>query len=169
MQLAFSPSQNLLAWTDSEGILTWWKEPVPSDSPHPVKQSVAAEIPANVKATSTPRGDDGNGNAIGASSKNAHAGLNDDGNQYDDDWIIDDLGDGMVDEPEEGRRKRGGDGFVKEMGMLTVMNWSVDETNFVRVVSITKAQPAFQPGSTPMENKRRYLGRQLFYLQCESE
>lgn len=124
MQLAFSPSQNLLAWTDSEGILTWWKEPVPSDSPHPVKQS--AEIPTKVKATSTSRGDDGDGNAIGASSKSAHAGVNDDGNEYDDDWIVDDLGDGMVDEPEEGKRKRGGDGFVKEMGMLTVTIWSVD-------------------------------------------
>lgn len=36
--------------------------------------------------------------------------------QYGDDWIIDDLGDGMEDEPEGAKATRAGEGFVKEMG-----------------------------------------------------
>jgi chromosome transmission fidelity protein 4 len=38
------------------------------------------------------------------------------GDPYGDDWIIDDLGDGMEDEPESAKATRAGDGFVKEMG-----------------------------------------------------
>ncbi|KAL4078553.1 hypothetical protein V8B97DRAFT_1865745 [Scleroderma yunnanense] len=139
MQLAFSPSQNLLAWTDSEGILTWWKEPIPPDSPDPVKHSVAANASVKNKAASTLWGDDADGDANVAGSRSTGAGGDVDGNVYDDDWIIDDLGDRMEDDPAAGAKKGSGDGFMKEM------------------VSITKAQPAFQPGSTPMENKRRYL------------
>ncbi|KAG6336624.1 hypothetical protein ID866_2463 [Astraeus odoratus] len=137
-QLAFSPSQNLLAWTDSEGILTWWREPVPASSPDPTKQSVAAGVQgASVKPKATPTLWDEERDANVTSGKGADT--NNDANEYGDDWIIDDLGDGMEGEGEERIRKGAGDNYVKEM------------------VSITKAQPAFQPGSTPMENKRRYL------------
>ncbi|KAH7888857.1 hypothetical protein F5I97DRAFT_758195 [Phlebopus sp. FC_14] len=133
-QIAFSPSQNLLAWTDTEGVLTWWREPIPASSPDPVKQSAAASaqgVPIKRKATPTLWGDD-------VDVERGAAGV--DRTDYGDDWVIDDLGDGMGDEQEDTRlSRRAGDGFVKEM------------------VSITKAQPAFQPGSTPMENKRRFL------------
>ncbi|KAI6125763.1 hypothetical protein EV401DRAFT_2055604 [Pisolithus croceorrhizus] len=141
-QLAFSPSQNLLAWTDNEGILTWWREPVPAGSPDPIKQSGAANIQdRSIKHKVPPiswEADD-DVNIGGVDSKGLAADENGDGNEYGDDWIIDDLGDGMEDEAEGHRKTEGENKFVKEM------------------VSITKAQPAFQPGSTPMENKRRYL------------
>ena len=78
----------------------------------------------------------------------------------DDDWIIDDIGGGLQDDPEVG--KRGGDGFVKEMGMAFPLLLARHDDNSLWSVSITKAQPPFQPGSTPMENKKRYLGQWYF-------
>lgn len=141
-QLAFSPSQNLLAWTDNEGILTWWREPVPAGSPDPIKQSGAANPQGGStkhKVPATSWGTDDDVNISSVDSKGIAAGENGDGNEYGDDWIIDDLGDGMEDEAEGNGKTEGENKFVKEM------------------VSITKAQPAFQPGSTPMQNKRCYL------------
>jgi chromosome transmission fidelity protein 4 len=71
-----------------------------------------------------------------------------------EDWILDDVGDGMEDDVVA----QGDDGpaFVKEMGTeyFTLLQCAL--TSFT--VSVTKAQPAFQPGSTPMENRKRYLG-----------
>ncbi|KAF8557609.1 WD40 repeat-like protein [Imleria badia] len=132
-QLAFSPSQNLLAWADTGGMLTWWRDPIPAGSPDPVKATSAGGVQGvSVKRKSTPTftGDDpDNGD---------HGGVPGTVDEYGDDWIIDDIGIGMDDEHGE-KRAVNGDGFVKEM------------------VSITKAQPAFQPGSTPMDGKKRYL------------
>ncbi|KAF8843017.1 WD40 repeat-like protein [Paxillus ammoniavirescens] len=134
-QIAFSPSQNLLAWADTEGILTWWRDPIPTGSPDPVKKSAAGSmqgVPLMRKSTPTLWGEDTADAGRGAGAE--------DGNDYGDDWIIDDLGVGMEDDQQDGPHGRqSGNGFVKEM------------------VSITKAQPAFQPGSTPMEGKKRYL------------
>ncbi|KAF8444756.1 hypothetical protein L210DRAFT_3642979 [Boletus edulis BED1] len=130
-QLAFSPSQNLLAWADTGGILTWWRDPIPAGSPDPVKATAAGGVQGvSVKRKSTPTfgGED--------SVNKDHDAIPATVDDYGDDWIIDDIGIGMEDEHGE---KRAGDGFMKEM------------------VSITKAQPAFQPGSTPMDGKKRYL------------
>ncbi|KAI6046131.1 hypothetical protein EDC04DRAFT_2865000 [Pisolithus marmoratus] len=141
-QLAFSPTQNLLAWTDSEGILTWWREPVPAGTADPIKQSGAANIQGGStknKVPPTSWGADCDATTGGVDGKGIGPGGKGDENEYGDDWIIDDLGDGMEDEVEENGKIEGENTFVKEM------------------VSITKAQPSFQPGSTPMENKRRYL------------
>ncbi|KAG1751494.1 WD40 repeat-like protein [Suillus paluster] len=129
IQIAFSPTENLLAWTDTDGVLSRWRDAIPDSSPDPVRQTAASSAQGTTtKRKSTPPlwGEEADVDAEG-------------GDPYGDDWIIDDLGNGMEDEPEGARAKRAGDGFVKEM------------------VSITKAQPAFQPGSTPMENKKRYL------------
>ncbi|KAG2756173.1 hypothetical protein P692DRAFT_20826324 [Suillus brevipes Sb2] len=129
IQIAFSPTENLLAWTDTEGVLSRWRDAIPAGSPDPVRQTAASGAQGTTtKRKPTPPlwGEEPDADAEG-------------GDPYGDDWIIDDLGDGMEDEPENAKATCAGDGFVKEM------------------VSITKAQPAFQPGSTPMENKKRYL------------
>ena len=68
------------------------------------------------------------------------------GDAPDDDWILDDLGGGLDDESEATKDARvlgaglgGGAAGVREM------------------VSVTKAQAAFQPGATPFAAKKRYL------------
>ena len=109
-QLAFSPSQNIIAWADSGGTITWWRDPIPAGSPDPVKATAAGGVQGvAVKRKSTPtfRGEDAvNGDHGG------NAGTVDD---YGDDWIIDDIGVGMDDE--HGKKHAvDGDGFVKEMG-----------------------------------------------------
>ncbi|CCM06867.1 uncharacterized protein FIBRA_09175 [Fibroporia radiculosa] len=135
-QMAFSPSQNLLAWTDVEGVLTRWPGAIPASAPDPVKASIGsgtATVPVKRKATSSLFDDDVD------AAKGDGVDL-DDGMaaEFDnDDWILDDLGGGMEDDTDE-KRWSGKDG-IREM------------------VSVTKAQPPFQPGSTPMENKKRYL------------
>lgn len=150
-QLAFSPSQNLLAWADTGGVLSWWRDPIPAGSPDPVKATAAGGVQGvSVKRKSTPTftGEAGD-----------HGGVSGTVDDYGDDWIIDDIGIGMEDERGE-RQAVDGDGFVKEMGTsieITCYFYSGD-----LVVSITKAQPAFQPGSTPMDGKKRYLGRLPF-------
>ncbi|PIL34239.1 hypothetical protein GSI_03950 [Ganoderma sinense ZZ0214-1] len=142
-QMAFSPSKNLLVWTDSAGDLTRWQNPIPASAPDPVKPSAgttAVGIPVKRRATPT-LFDDDNVTAARAEKAKAQTDVIDEDLGIDldnDDWILDDLGGGLNDEDGEARRIAG-KSAIREM------------------VSVTKAQGAFQPGSTPMENKKRYL------------
>lgn len=150
-QIAFSPSRNILAWTDSAGDLTRWCDPIPASAPDPVKLSAGTTaVGVPVKRKATPTLFDGDNVITGRADKGK---TRDDAMDEDlgidldnDDWILDDLGDGMNDEDGEARQIAG-EGGIREM------------------VSVTKAQGAFQVGSTPMENKKRYLGTScLFFL-----
>ncbi|KAI0727995.1 hypothetical protein C8Q72DRAFT_974843 [Fomitopsis betulina] len=141
LQLAFSPSQNLLAWTDLEGNFTRWPEPIPASAPDPVKSSAASSVTGvQKKRGKTPTLFDEE-----ADKEIAKKDVGDDVDMDeelavaldDDNWIMDDLGVGMDDDAEEKR-------------------WSAKE-GVKEMVSVTKAQPAFQPGSTPMQTKKRYL------------
>ncbi|KAI8993813.1 hypothetical protein BD414DRAFT_480518 [Trametes punicea] len=143
-QMAFSPSKNLLAWTDTAGDLTRWPEPIPSSAPDPVKVSVGtSSVTAPVQRKEAPTLFDDDASATVQVTK--PRGTNDTQLDEDlgidldnDDWILDDLGGGLDDDDGEARLLAA-EGGIKEM------------------VSVTKAQPAFQPGATPMENKKRYL------------
>lgn len=152
-QLAFSPFQNLLAWTDTDGALTRWHDVIPKSSPDPVKMSSAATsaaVPGVRKGTPTLFDQEAD-----AKMDDRNVDLDEDiGVDFDnDDWILDDLGDGMVDDEKKWAAKEG----VREMGMQVGLSVRVPTDKVI--VSVTKAQPAFQPGSTPMENKKRYLGK----------
>ncbi|OCH95073.1 hypothetical protein OBBRIDRAFT_641181 [Obba rivulosa] len=136
-QMAFSPSQNLLAWTDGDGVFNRWPEPIPATSPDPVKLSVGSAtttIASKRKATPTLFDDpEPEKTAVDDVDLDEDADVELD----NDNWILDDLG--GVDEDDSETKKWGAKDGVREM------------------VSVTKAQPPFQPGSTPMENKKRYL------------
>ncbi|KAG6856291.1 hypothetical protein H0H87_005774 [Tephrocybe sp. NHM501043] len=137
--LSFSPKDNLLAWTDTEGGFSRWHKAVPDTFPDPIRRSIAMTATATVPSKPKTTLFDDIAEATSSTSKLAEGDDVDLDTGYvdvDDDWIIDDLAGGLKDVPEAARKS---DGFVKEM------------------VSITKAQPPFQPGSTPMENRKRYL------------
>lgn len=105
VKLAFSPSENLLAWTDDEGVFSRWPSPIPSSSAHPVKKPTAADKLFD---------DD-----VGAADDDEHVPIDDEDDIGMDadakDWIDEDVPGHMDDIPER-ERGRGRDGFVKEMG-----------------------------------------------------
>lgn len=107
IQIAFSPTENLLAWTDTEGVLSRWRNAIPANSPDPIRQLAASSAQgATTKSTPPLLGEEANAN-VAAEGDDLYG---------DDDWIIDDLGNGMEEEPEGVKATHVGDGFVKEMG-----------------------------------------------------
>ncbi|KAG6818356.1 hypothetical protein H0H93_005614, partial [Arthromyces matolae] len=110
--LAFSPKENLLAWTDTEGGFNRWHQVIPETHPSPVQRSVGSDTSSALagRPKSTLFDD-----IAEAGNKNSRQEFDDVGNGFgdaDDDWIIDDLGGGLQDNPESTRK---GDGLVKEM------------------------------------------------------
>ena len=114
--IAFSPSQNLLAWTDAEGTLTRWPNPIPNTSPDPVKATASASnvgVPAKKKRD--PFSFDEEDDPPTTKGKNLlGVDENDPYDLGDDDWMIDDLG--ILDDVEKDKDKAEG-GFAREMGM----------------------------------------------------
>ena len=139
-----------------DGSLTRWKDPIPKDDPSPyevkkVEQTVHSRARAALFGEDT---DDMVDDAAGDDEKQPDVVLDDD-MDMDDDFVVDDLGGGLLDDgPEFGGWK--GEG-VREMGKVSKSDNEILNLIF-STVSVTKAQPPFQPGSTPMESKRRYLG-----------
>ncbi|KAB5589694.1 Minichromosome loss protein 1 [Ceratobasidium theobromae] len=134
--IGFHPQKNMLAWM-IDGMLQQWSAPVPASHPHPSSTRTTVAPP---KTTSSIKADKPT-----APDDDDLAGLEED---YGDDWIVDDIGDGAhLEEPvvkEKGKEKsrkrhHSGEGGIREM------------------VNITKAQPPFQPGSTAFRNKKRYM------------
>ncbi|KAF9076280.1 hypothetical protein BDP27DRAFT_1389689 [Rhodocollybia butyracea] len=140
IQIAFCPTENLIAWTDTSGGFVRWIEPVPLNLPSPVKAN-QPRGPEISKDSTDLFGEDVRD--IGVSLEDftgfdeSVAGGLDLDVDIDDDFVIDDVGGYLDDKPI--RSRDGDDGLVKEM------------------VSITKAQPPFQPGSTPFQGNKRYL------------
>lgn len=125
LQLAFSPSQNLLAWTDLEGTFTRWPEPIPASAPDPVKPSAASSVTGvQKKRGKTPTlFDEDADREIEGAAKGAGDDVDMDEELAaalgDDNWIMDDLGVGMDDDAEE--KRWGAKDGVKEMGKFAVL------------------------------------------------
>lgn len=115
-QIAFSPTKNLIAWTDFAGSLYRWSDPIPSSSPSPVASVPTSSSTRPVRRGPTPTLFDDE--AI-AHKSNQQANEDIDLGGADDfeneDWILDDVGDGLADDV--GANGDNGSEFVKEMGM----------------------------------------------------
>ena len=109
--VAFSPRENLIAWTDTDGVFTRWPKPISDTFPDPVKNSISTNGSATIP-TKLSTGLDLFGDDAGENDDTANVDLGDDMLDLDDGWIVDDMDGALHTEPKVGR----GDGFVKEMG-----------------------------------------------------
>ncbi|CAE6402739.1 unnamed protein product [Rhizoctonia solani] len=134
--IGFHPQKNLLAWM-IDGALQQWSTPVPASHPHPSSTRTTVAAP---KTTSASKADE-------SMADDDLVGIDDD---YGDDWIVDDLGDGAhLDEPREVETE------IKEKSKKR--HHSGEKSGIREMVNITKAQPPFQPGATAFRNKKRYM------------
>ncbi|KAF8893373.1 hypothetical protein BD779DRAFT_1436150 [Infundibulicybe gibba] len=133
--LAFSPRDNLVAWTDTNGVFSRWQNPIPDAFPSPIKVTTATSAPATIPVKPPTGLDLFTADVETVDPNNDFSDIDPNGDLENLDWVVDDIPVGLHDEP----KKRSKEEFVKEM------------------VSITKAQPPFQPGSTPADNRKRYL------------
>ncbi|QRV76452.1 Minichromosome loss protein 1 [Ceratobasidium sp. AG-Ba] len=141
--IGFHPKRNMLAWMIN-GILRQWASPIPASHPHPSSTRTTVAPPKPTDSTA---------DAPMVELDPDDLVLDED---YGDDWIVDDIGDGThLDKPaakekeKSSKRKSGAEKGVREM------------------VNITKAQPPFQPGSTSFRNKKRYLAfNMLGVIEC---
>ncbi|KAJ7096343.1 hypothetical protein C8R44DRAFT_812788 [Mycena epipterygia] len=129
-QLAFSPTENLIAWTATDGAFNRWAKPIPDKLPGPVKPIQIADSVENVAPSGIFDDDDVEAEVDEIEVNGIDAG--DEEFAGDAEFARDAPGDWIDDVTT-------GDDFVKEM------------------VSITKAQPPFQPGATPMVGTKQYL------------
>lgn len=134
IDIAWSPAANLLAWTDMTGALVRWTDPVPTSRPSPFsisssKPNGTASKPKKSDLEALLDDDEGDDTAMDGDDAGDKDMMDD-----DEDWVVNDLGDEFT------AKERFNEGVTREM------------------VNVTKAQPAFQPGSTPFRGKKRYLG-----------
>lgn len=111
--MQFSPRENLIAWTDSDGALSRWLKPISDNFPDPVKVTLVANnatVPVQRDGIDL-FADDTTGEAD-LEKNRVEDGALDDMIDIDDGWIVDDMGGAHKADVPEGKR----DSFVKEMG-----------------------------------------------------
>lgn len=114
-QLAFSPKDNVLAWTDSTGAHTRWPGVIPSSFPSPTKQTPLTGVPVPLRRSPTPLF--GQDNDAPGENDVAYP-VDIDLEERDEDWIIDDLDGGMIDKED----KEFGPGGTREIGKVIFLS-----------------------------------------------
>lgn len=101
-----------MAWTDNNGEFFQWHKPISDGQPDPVKviSSSTTKSRVGLDLFGEEPVDTGTSALVLDQNIDAEVDAEDD---YDN-WIVDDLGGGMQDEPPAGIK--GSDGYVKEMG-----------------------------------------------------
>ncbi|KAL1748703.1 hypothetical protein HDZ31DRAFT_79559 [Schizophyllum fasciatum] len=134
-RLAFCPAQHMLAWTDSVGGLYRWWKPIPASQPDTLQPSATDALKDDLfDAIPDIPLDDNDALHVDSAMDKADDGL-------------DDLDDAELAYADERKRHRD-----ERKGLL--------DKNVREVVSITEAQPPFQPGATPGK-QARYLAHSL--------
>jgi chromosome transmission fidelity protein 4 len=156
-QIAWSPTQNLIAWADAEGTLVRYHDAVPKTFADPVTAPSGAGVTMNsTKRKETSILDDllaGEGGLD--EEKNGDVALDGDDDGMND-FLDDDLGEFLKDDGGEAQFRSG----QVEVGKRCS---SLPRTILLKpqlLVNITKAQGSFQPGATPMDasKRKRLLG-----------
>nr|GAT44426.1 chromosome segregation protein [Mycena chlorophos] len=137
-QLAFSPApdSNLLAWTTSHGIFSRLEDAVPSSLPGPVAPIPVAPPKSKADPATIDKMIDG--------VEDARDVLAEDEEGDEDDVDIHDVEDEVLLDDDDAHHER----------------------DYREMVNITKAQPAFQPGETPLSQTKRFLAiNKLGYIE----
>lgn len=117
-RLAFSPAHNLLAWTDSAGIFTRWPDVIPPTAPSPIKPAPSAGMSVPVRRQVTPLFGQDDDTTPAKENADVDAEIDADLEERDDDWIIDDIGDGLQEKEEKEYAANG----PREMGIRNALS-----------------------------------------------
>ena len=116
-QIAFSPRDNLIAWSDKQGGFTRWPKPIPDDLPGPIRLATGPESRTTTSGSDAEALYDAmtlDDDLVDNDRVDFDAHMDDFDDGLDDpNFVIDDLGIGLKDnEPEPAKQG----GYIKEMG-----------------------------------------------------
>ncbi|KAH8829667.1 hypothetical protein DL96DRAFT_1599042 [Flagelloscypha sp. PMI_526] len=136
--ISWCPIRNLIAWVDVNGRFVRWTDPIPETYPPPYRQLGTNEkVPGGKEDSPVKRHKDLD--RIPAEPSELED-VFDDGDLQDDDHMPID------------------DDMEEDAGEEDVAS---DDEHVKQMVNITKAQPPFQPGATPLIGEKRYLASNL--------
>jgi hypothetical protein len=163
--MAWSPSQNLLAWTDNEGVLTRWQGCIPPDGIDPVQASSSAfkSLPAAKKHAVAGLFDEAEAKEVVADpDADMHEDTTLDAVDFDnDDWILDDLGGAMDDDDEKDKAKKFDGIGIREMGKAFI---SLIESYLIETVLTYDSE--CDQGSAPIPIWQYPNGEQKTISRC---